>query len=62
MILGIDIDDTICDSWLTIAPTMCKDFNLDYNEIIKNKKIYNEITNMTDRQYRKYSTVFKTLL
>lgn len=62
MILGIDIDDTICDSWLTIAPTMCKDFNLDYNEIIKSKKIYNEIIGLKEKEYRKYSTVFKKLL
>lgn len=62
MRIGIDIDDTICDSWLTIAPTMCKDFNLDYNEIIKSKKIYNRITDMTDEQYRAYSKKYKILL
>lgn len=62
MILGIDIDDTICDSWLTIAPTMCKDFNLDYNKILQSKKTYRDIAYMTDEQYRDYSKKFKQLL
>ena len=62
MRIGIDIDDTICDSWLTIAPIMCKDFNLDYNEIIKSKKTYKEIIKITETQYREYSKKYRTIL
>lgn len=62
MRIGIDIDDTICDSWKAIASTMCKDFNLDYDCVIQSKKTYNHITNISDEEYRAYSKVFKQLL
>lgn len=63
MRIGIDIDDTICDSWLQVRETMCKDFNKDINEIIKSKKVYEQITDLTFDEYQKYaSTVFTKLL
>lgn len=38
MKIGLDIDDTICDTFELVLPYICKFYNLDYKEY-KNKKI-----------------------
>lgn len=38
MIIGIDIDDTICDTFKTFLPKICEKCNLDMEELL-NKKI-----------------------
>lgn len=63
MRIGIDIDDTICDSWLQVRETMCKDFKKNINEVIKSKKVYEQITDLSFDEYQKYAgKVFTKLL
>lgn len=55
MNIGIDIDDTICNSWETVINYMCADFNLNKDDVIKSKKIYSQITNLNKNEYIKYA-------
>ena len=61
--IGIDIDDTITDSWSSVMKVMCKDFNRDINEVIESKAIYEGITGLSFEDYLKYSSgVFPIVL
>ena len=63
MRIGIDIDDTICDSWLQIRERMCNDFGKNIDDVIKNKMVYEQLTDLTFDEYLKYaSKVFPILL
>ena len=39
MNIGIDIDDTICNSWDSLIDQICNDFKLEKRKVIKSKKI-----------------------
>lgn len=56
MRIGIDIDDTITDSWPSLIEIMCKDFGKDVNEVIKGKLIYEGVTDLSFDDYLKYSS------
>ena len=63
MRIGIDIDDTITDSWPSVMEIMCRDFNRDVNEVISSKLIYEKITGLSFDDYLKYSShVFPVVL
>ena len=51
MRIGIDIDDTITDSWPSVMEIMCRDFNRDVNEVISSKLIYEKITGLSFDDY-----------
>lgn len=55
MNIGIDIDDTICNSWENVINEMCTDFNLNYDELSKGNKAYNEVIELTPEEYLKYA-------
>lgn len=62
MRIGIDIDDTICNSWDEIIGTVCKDFNFDYDEVVKSKKVYNDLIPLEGDSYYEYAKKYKYLL
>lgn len=62
MRIGIDIDDTICNSWENIIRVVCDDFNLDYDEVLNSKKVYNEIITLKNDEYLDYAKKFRFLL
>lgn len=63
MRIGIDIDDTITDSWLSIISVMCRDFNKDIIDVIKSKRVYQHILDLSFEDYLEYSSgVFPQLL
>ena len=63
MRIGIDIDDTITDSWPSLIKIMCKDFGKDVNEVINDKLIYEGVTDLSFDDYLKYSSgVFPNVL
>lgn len=62
MRIGIDIDDTICNSWDEIIGTVCKDFNFDNDEVVKSKKVYNDLIPLEGENYYEYAKKYKYLL
>ena len=58
MKIGIDIDDTICDTWEYVRPFFCKYFNLDENLIRKSNLAYEDVLGISIEKYydfaRKY--------
>lgn len=51
MRIGIDIDDTICNTFEEVLPYVCKFYNLDYKTIKKQKLDYNYFMNNYDNYY-----------
>lgn len=51
MRIGIDIDDTICDTWEFLIPYLSKHFNVDILELKNSNKIYYEACNCTFLEY-----------
>lgn len=49
MRIGIDIDDTICDTWEYVKPLFKQNFNLDDLELEKNN--YSRVLNCTLEEY-----------
>ena len=43
MRIGLDIDDTICDTFDLVLPHICKNFNLDYEEYKKKRISYEDL-------------------
>lgn len=51
MKIGIDIDDTICDTWNYTLPLMCKYYKKDLDELKKSVTGYYETGNLTLKDY-----------
>ena len=51
MRVGIDIDDTICNTFDVFLPYICKFYNLDYATLKKEKLNYNFFSNTYDDYY-----------
>lgn len=55
MNIGIDIDDTICNSWDNLIDEICNDFKLEKRKVIKSKKIYNNLLQLKTKDYHNYA-------
>lgn len=55
MKIGIDIDDTICDTWQYLLPYMSKYYNLKEEDVRKTNKYYYEALNITFDEYMKFA-------
>jgi len=55
MNIGIDIDDTICNSWENVINEICTDFNINYDESLKSNKVYNQAIGLNEEEYLKYA-------
>lgn len=54
MRIGIDIDDTICDSWNTIIPIISDYFKINEQEIRNSDKAYFEVLNCSLDEWYKF--------
>lgn len=50
MIIGVDIDDTITDSWEAVIPYYSKMFNISEEELHKSKPYHNSISHLISRE------------
>ena len=55
MRIGIDIDDTICDTWEYLIPYLSKYFNIDENILRKAQVPYYEACNCTYQEYCEFA-------
>ena len=55
MRIGIDIDDTICNTWDFVMPYLSKHFNISINNLKNSDKIYYEACNATYLEYCKFA-------
>lgn len=55
MRIGIDIDDTICNTWDFVIPYLSRYFNISIDNLKNSDKIYYEACNTTPIEYCKFS-------
>lgn len=62
MRIGIDIDDTICDTWNFVIPYLSKYFNISIDTLKNSDKVYYEACHCTFLEYcefaKKYYSTF----
>lgn len=58
MRLGIDIDDTICDTWQYVMPYMAKYYDVDLDYLKKINKVYEEALNIDFDEYFRFAKKF----
>ncbi len=55
MRIGIDIDDTICNTWDFVIPYLSRHFNISISNLKKSNKIYFEACNSTYLEYYEFA-------
>lgn len=55
MRIGIDIDDTICNTWDFVIPYFSKHFNISINDLKNSNKTYYEACNATYLEYYQFA-------
>jgi len=58
MKLGLDIDDTICDTWESVIPYMAKYYNIDYEYLKNLNKVYEEALGIDFKEYCRFAKRF----
>ena len=51
MKIGIDIDDTICDTWQCVIPYISKYYNIDISYLNNLNKLYEDAVNISLNEY-----------
>ena len=58
MKLGLDIDDTICDTWQCVMPYMAEYYNIDYEYLKNLNKVYEEALGIDFKEYCRFAKRF----
>lgn len=58
MKIGIDIDDTICDTWEYVMPYVAKYYNISYDDLKKSEKYYEKALDISLEEYCKFAKKF----
>lgn len=62
MRIGIDIDDTICNTWECLIPYVSKYFNIDKKKLIYGDKPYDFMWETNYDEYCKFARIYYKLL
>lgn len=62
MKIGIDIDDTICDTWKSLIPYLSKAFNVDKKILKESNKPYDDMWKYNYDEYCKFAKTYYKVL